>query len=151
VCRIVDSNRMLHFSNKLTSSLENLNGAVDRLRQETNLWLSSQGIKQNTVASLLGVSEAFFSKFLSGEKDISAKTYAKLSFLVGKKLELNAGTRIVQHTSNGKPVADMPINIGVKREQFNDEHANQIRLSGKNKNANSMFAGPEDTRKNLSI
>jgi transcriptional regulator with XRE-family HTH domain len=83
---------MLHFSSKLTFSLDNLNGAVDRLRQETNHWLRSQGIKQNTVADLLGLSEAFFSKFLNGEKDISAKTYAKLSFLVfeffGRPLQL---------------------------------------------------------------
>jgi predicted transcriptional regulator len=98
---------MLHFSSKLTSSLENLDGAVDRLRQETNQWLSSQGIKQNTVADLLGLSEAFFSKFLNGEKDISAKTYAKLSFLVGKKLELNAGARIVGEQHFGAKTGDV--------------------------------------------
>jgi predicted transcriptional regulator len=99
---------MLHFSNKLTSSLENLDGAVDRLRQETNQWLRSQGIKQNIVAELLGLSEASFSKFLSGDKDVSAKTYAKLSYRVANNLELNAGARIVgeQHfgTKTGEEV-----------------------------------------------
>ena len=124
---------MLHFSNKLTSSLENLDGAVDSLRQETNQWLRTQGIKQNAVAELLGVSEAFFSKFLSGEKDISAKTYAKLSYLVGKKLELNTGARIVGLQEFGKKVGqELPLharNMQITRERHTEELANRQRAN----------------------
>jgi predicted XRE-type DNA-binding protein len=124
---------MLHFSNRLTSSLENLDGAVDRLRQETNIWLKTQGVKQNTVPGLLGVSEAFFSKFLSGEKDISAKTYAKLSYLVANNLELNAGARIIGLQEFGKKVGqELPLharNMQITRERHTEELANRQRVN----------------------
>lgn len=141
----------LNFSQIKTAKAE----LLQDLRTRTANFLQFFGYRKSQMALAVGISETHLGDYLNGSRGLSETTYAKIEEILTlpeeKRKILFPRNRIVNAQRFGQPVADQEIAIDAEREQFNDEHTNQIRLSGKNKNATSMFAGPEDTRKNLSI